>query len=135
MILADTDVLIDYLAGVEPTKNAIVAYAHADRLKTSVITVFELLSGAGENRRGDAVRKLISLLEVVPLDRDAAERAASVRRELEGGGRAIGMGDSLIAGIALANGLALFTRNRKHFERVPHLKLVDVFGGRSGQSA
>jgi len=59
------------------------------------------------------------------LDRDAAEQAASVRRSLERGGQPIGMGDSLIAGIALAHGLPLFTRNRKHFDRVPDLKLVE----------
>jgi len=33
------------------------------------------------------------------------------------------MGDSLIAGIVLANGGTLLTGNRKHFERVPGLKL------------
>jgi len=36
------------------------------------------------------------------------------------------MADSLIAGIALANQLPLFTRNRKHFEKVPGLKLVNL---------
>ena len=54
----------------------------------------------------------------------AAECAATVRQQLEREGRAIGMGDSLIAGIALATGLPLFTRNRKHFERVSGLQLL-----------
>ena len=36
------------------------------------------------------------------------------------------MADSLIAGIALARNLPLFTRNRKHFERVPNLKLIEL---------
>lgn len=36
----------------------------------------------------------------------------------------MGMGDSLIAGIALANGLQLLTRNRKHFQQVEGLHLV-----------
>jgi predicted nucleic acid-binding protein len=36
------------------------------------------------------------------------------------------MGDSLIAGIALAHNLPLFTRNRAHFERVEKLELVKV---------
>ena len=89
---------------------------------------FELLSGAGEGKRGEAIRKLVSALKVLPLDRDAAERAAGVRRELERSGRAIGMGDSLIAGIALSHNFPLFTRNRKHFERVPNLKLVEMEG-------
>jgi predicted nucleic acid-binding protein len=42
------------------------------------------------------------------------------------GGQAIGMGDGLIAGIALAHGLPLYTRNSRHFERVAGLKLVEA---------
>lgn len=88
------------------------------------MSCFELLSGAGENKRGHAVRQLLDSLGVLPLDRAAAEHAADVRRKLERTGRKIGMGDSLIAGIALAHGLPLLTRNRSHFERVENLKLV-----------
>jgi predicted nucleic acid-binding protein len=36
------------------------------------------------------------------------------------------MADSLIAGIAVAHDAALFTRNGKHFARVPDLQLVDI---------
>ena len=53
LILADTDVLIDYLAGVQPVTSQIAGYAAAGRLQTTAITCFELLSGAGEGKRGD----------------------------------------------------------------------------------
>ncbi len=125
MILADTDVLIDYLAGIEPVSNQIAAYISADLLKTSTINCFELLSGVRDGKRGDRVRRLVQLLPVVSLDRASAEQAATIRQRLECSGVPIGMGDSLIAGIALANGLPLFTRNRRHFERIDGLHLVD----------
>lgn len=124
LILADTDVLIDFLAGFQPVMGQIAEYAQAGRLQTSAVTCFELLSGAGEGKRGEALRQFLSVLEVLPLDRQAAEQAARVRRELNSIGQPIGMGDSLIAGIALAHGLPLFTRNRKHFSRVPGLSLI-----------
>ena len=127
-MLADTDVLIDFMAGVEPAKSAVAAYASSGRLQTSAISCFELLSGARKGHRGDQVRRLVSLLTIVPLDRAAAIRAAEVRLRLEEGGNPIGMGDSLIAGIALANGLPLLTRNRKHFTRVEGLVLRDFDG-------
>jgi tRNA(fMet)-specific endonuclease VapC len=126
LILADTDVLIDYLAGIEPIQAQIARYAEASRLQTTAVTCFELLSGAGVGKKGDAIRDLLHALTVLPLDREAATRAAEVRRALGGTGQPIGMGDSLIAGIALLHNVALFTRNRRHFERVPHLKLVDL---------
>jgi len=128
LILADTDVLIDYLAGVQPATSLIKGYAGAGRLQTTAITCFELLSGAGEGQRGDAVRQLIGALDVLPLNRQSAELAAGVRRTLDRNGQSIGMGDSLIAGIALTHSLPLFTRNRKHFDRVPGLVLVETKG-------
>lgn len=128
MIAADTDVLIDFLTGVEPVAAQISGYVAADQLQTTAVTCFELLSGAGEGKRGDTIRRLLAALPVLPLDRDAAEQAAAVRRELDRAGQTIGMGDSLIAGIALTHGVRLFTRNRKHFDRVANLKLVDIEG-------
>jgi tRNA(fMet)-specific endonuclease VapC len=130
VIAADTDVLIDFLSGAEPGATQIAGYVAADQLQTTAVTCFELLSGAGEGKRGDAIRRLLAALPVLPLDRAAAEQAAAIRRDLDRAGQTIGMADSLIAGIALTHGVRLFTRNRKHFERVAHLKLVDVGGGR-----
>jgi predicted nucleic acid-binding protein len=126
LILADTDVLIDFLVGVQPVKNQIAQYIKAERLETTAITCFELLSGADQTKRGHAVRQLLDALNVLPLDREAARHAAEVRRKLDQAGQTIGMGDSLIAGIALAHSLPLFTRNRAHFERVEKLELVKV---------
>ena len=131
MILADTDVLIDFLTGVQPVKNQIANYINAAQLQTTAVSCFELLSGAGENKRGHAVRQLLDSIAVLPLDRTAARHAADVRRKLDRSGQAIGMADSLIAGIALTHDLPLFTRNRVHFERVENLKLVKIGDGPS----
>lgn len=51
--------------------------------------------------------------------------AATVRRKLDRTGQAIGMADSLIAGMALAHDLPRFTRYRKHFARVEKVQLVE----------
>jgi predicted nucleic acid-binding protein len=114
MILADTDVLIDYLNGISPVFEQVVRSIETEQIATTVITIFELLSGADEGRRGKATNVVARSLPALPLDFAAAERA--------------GMADSLLAGIALANDLPLLTRNRSHFERVPDLKLVDIQG-------
>lgn len=126
MILADTDVLIDYLAGVPPIKEQLLRYIASERLWTTAISCFELLSGAAEGRRGDAIRRLVDSLSVLSLDRASAQRAAEVRRHLDHLGQAIGMADSLIAGIALVHDLPIFSRNQRHFARVPGLALVEI---------
>jgi len=123
MTIADTDVLIDYLAG-KGEADAVERLLRLGAIGTTVISRFELLSSAKNPKQ---LARLLQLLEAVPplgLDDAAADAASEVRRSLERSGTPIGMADSLIAGIVTTNGGTLLTRNRRHFERVPGLKLA-----------
>ena len=126
MIVADTDVLIDFLAGVDPAADRIAAELKRGSLCTTVISRFELLSGVRSERQQETIRQLLAAIPALVLDEAAADRASEVRRSLEASGNAIGMADSLIAGITLLNGGVLLTRNRRHFERVAGLRLADL---------
>jgi tRNA(fMet)-specific endonuclease VapC len=123
MTIADTDVLIDYLAG-KGEADAVERLLRHGALRTTVISRFELLSGA---KNAKQLARLVQLLEAVPsleLDDAVADAASEIRRSLERSGNPIGMADSLIAGIVTANGGTLLTRNRRHFERIPGMKLA-----------
>jgi len=119
MMVADTDVLIDFLLGTEPASRRIGLELEHGGLATTVVTRFELLAGARTDPQRRLVAELLAALPCLPLDETGADRAADVRRTLTTRGFDIGMGDSLIAGIVLAHGSVLLTRNRRHFERVP----------------
>jgi tRNA(fMet)-specific endonuclease VapC len=123
MTFADTDVLIDYLAG-KGEADTVEGLLRRGALRTTVISRFELLSGAKNPKQ---LARLLQLLAAVPslgLDDAAADAASEIRRSLERSGNPIGMADSLIAGIVISNGGTLLTRNRRHFERVPGLRLA-----------
>lgn len=124
MIVADTDVLIDFLRGHGPAAARVAFELEHGELATTAITRFELLAGAKTERQHAAVTAVLDALVTHPLDADAADRAAATRRALEERGEGIGMADSLIAGIALSRSAILLTRNRRHFERVPDLALA-----------
>jgi len=124
MTVADTDVLIDFLTGVGPAVEIVAAELGRGSLRTTAITRFELLSGARSPRQEAAIVQLLASIPALPLDEVAADRAAEVRRSLDRSGAAIGMADSLIAGIVLQHGATLLTRNRRHFERVPALQII-----------
>ena len=126
MMVADTDVLIDFLQGAEPAARRIGLELEHQALVTTVITRFELLAGARYDRQRRLIGELLSALPCLPLDEGAADRAATVRQTLVADGIDIGMGDSLIAGIVLAHRGILLTRNRRHFERVPELSLGTI---------
>ena len=123
MMVADTDVLIDFLEGAQPAARRIALELEHRGLATTAVTRFELLAGARSDRQRRLIAELMAALPCLPLDENAADRAAIVRRALVASGFDIGMGDSLIAGIVIAYGGVLLTRNRRHFERVPDLSL------------
>jgi len=125
MIVADTDVLIDFLEG-RPGAQTVAEALAAGQLQTTAISCFEVLSGARPAHLLKAAQTLLDSFLVLPLDSRAAQTAAQVRRELERSGFGIGMADSLIAGVVLLNGGTLLTRNVRHFQRVPHLSLADL---------
>ena len=57
------------------------------------------------------MRELLAAISTLPLDEEGADRAAEVRRSLARSGEPIGIADSLIAGITLARGGTLLTRD------------------------
>lgn len=124
MLVADSDVLIDFLKGYasarfeEALEDGIVV--------TTTVSRFEIIAGA-ITRQG--LLSALELLEGIPhleFDAAAADAAASVDQQLRAGGISLPTADTLIAGTALAAGLPLLTRNRKHFERVPGLQLEEI---------
>ena len=123
MIVADTDVLIDFLAGHEPAAGRVALEIERAQLRTTAVTRVELLVGARTNRQLRDIQLLLGAIPTLPLDEPAADRAAEVKRHLDRQGVSIGMADALIAGIVLAHDAILLTRNARHFGRVPGLVL------------
>lgn len=126
MIVADTDVLIDYLRGHEPARTRVAGAIQLGTLATTAVSAFELLIGGRTARERKGVDELLAvMLAVLPLDEEAGRAAADVERSLGKKGQGIGMADCLIAGTCLAHSAPLLTRNRRHFARVDGLVLED----------
>ena len=123
MIIEDTDVLIDFLAGKDPGAGRVEQELRDGALYTTVTNRFELLSGSKSLKQNEKVQQLLEALKVLTLDVSAADKAAGIRRHLDQKGHGIGMADSLIAGIVVEHGAHLLTRNERHFNRVQGLKL------------
>lgn len=124
IIVADTDVLIDFLAGADPGSEAVAHHLELGNLSTTVITRFELLCGARTKKQEHQIKQLLRTLPTLLLGESAADSSAAIRNDLRAAGKEIGMADSLIAGIVLNKDCILLTRNRKHFEPIDGLKLV-----------
>jgi tRNA(fMet)-specific endonuclease VapC len=126
LIVADTDVLIDFLGSREPGATAVALALGEGRLAATAVTAFELLAGARTARDRGRIERLLAPLPILPLGEAEAARAAALARDLAARGASIGTADTLIAGTVLVHGSTLLTRNRKHFERIPGLRLEGI---------
>lgn len=123
MMVADSDLLIDFLRGRDPGRERIKLEIATGRLATTAINAFELLSGARSPSENQKVSALLAALTILPVEERSALLAAEARRHLEGQGAGIGLADYLIAGVCLGFGAMLLTRNIDHFKRIPGLKI------------
>ncbi len=128
MIVADTDVLIDFFRNSEPVATRVDLEIRTGRLATTTVTEFELRSGIRSERQLRDVDSLLASMSVLPLGSPEAAVAAQLRVQLESKGQGIGTADYLIAGICLARRAILMTRNLEHFQRVPGLAIASLEG-------
>lgn len=91
------------------------------------IVAHELYYGAFKSQRSEHNVALVDALqfEVLEFDKEDARQAGEIRARLARQGQPIGPYDVLIAGQAMARGLALVTRNAGEFLRVPGLAVED----------
>jgi tRNA(fMet)-specific endonuclease VapC len=124
VIIADTDVLIDFLRGRGGAARRVALELETRSFGTTAITAFELRSGARTSKQRQGIEALLDAMTLLPFGPEEARIAAGLRQGLEGQGQAIGMADDMIAAVCIANDGILLTRNRKHFERVEGLRLA-----------
>lgn len=127
-ICLDTNILVDLLRN----KDEAVMWAEENEgnkvLATTIINVFELYSGAYKAINSEskilAVKKLIERLQILYFGDKCAEEAGRLNAQLEDEGASLDKRDLFIGAIALSEGFALKTDNKKHFSRIIGLKVV-----------
>lgn len=124
-VLIDTDVLVDYLAGVTQAAD-LLEYARED-LSVSALSITELLTGVRNEAEQSAIDAMLAVFTVIPVDEPVARKAAQLRRELVSAG--ITTGACLIAATALVHDLRLVTLGRRSYPllrnlHIPYRRLV-----------
>ena len=125
--LLDTNACIGFLAGRAPgVVERLGSLPPTDVAVCSVVKT-ELFYGAARSAAPErtlaAQREFLAQFVSLDFDDRAAEVAGRVRAELTSRGEPIGPYDLLIAATALANDLALVTRNVGEFGRVNGLRI------------
>ena len=103
-------------------------HLHGHQLVISFMTLAELYRWPlerdwGETRRMNLEHRLREYT-IYPFTRDLCRTWAAVTAQASRSGRPINVDDAWIAATALLYDLPLVTHNRRHYEAVPHLRIV-----------
>ena len=130
MFALDTNTLIYYFKGMGRVAARLTECVPSD-IGIPIVVVYELETGIAKSLQPQKRRKqldtLLATTRLLPFDHAAARHSAALRATLEAKGTPLGPLDSLIAGIALAHGASLVTRNSTEFGRVAGLRVVDWY--------
>jgi hypothetical protein len=107
--LFDTNILIDYLNGVDGAKTEMARHRH--RL-VSIVTWMEVWAGARDTAEEDVIDMFLRDFRTVELTRGIAREAVEIRRK-----KRVRLPDAIIWATARAESALLVTRNTKDFPR------------------
>lgn len=125
VVLLDTSILIDYYRKTDKEKSIWINLVRQGySFAVSAVTKYEIYAGATPNQLAfwDNVFQAITVL---PLDEASVDTAVALNRALKRKRKQIDLADLFIAATAVAHNLPLLTLNRKHFDRIDTLKLID----------
>lgn len=129
-IILDTDVIIRGERGTFDL-NRWLASQRDEEIQIAAITVAELWHGverassAYRVERQDYIRKILSLVKILPYTETTSLTHAQVWAELESSGKMIGFYDLIVAAAALEHGSAVVTFNQRHFTQVRGLTVIE----------
>jgi hypothetical protein len=114
----DTNILVDYLIGIEAAKHELQRYEH---LFISIITWMEVMVGVDDPEEEKTIRTFLNHFSVQYINRNIAELAVQIRRKEK-----VRLPDAIIWATARESGYILVTRNTRDFDpehpgiRVPY---------------
>jgi predicted nucleic acid-binding protein len=121
-VVVDTSILVDHLRGDQRARDLLRgAVRSRERLTASAMTRVEVLAGIRPGEETDT-RRLLALLEWIPVDDAMAESAGELARNYLQSHPGVDPVDYVIAATVERVAAELWTRNVKHFPMFPGLR-------------
>ena len=105
--ILDTNILIDFLGGIDEARTEIGLY---EEPAISLISWMEVLAGARDDREEAMLRSFLTRFDIQPVTTAVAEEAVKLRRRA-----GIRLPDAIIWGTARVHGCILVSRNTRDF--------------------
>ena len=105
----DTNILIDYLNGIEAAKIELAQYSSR---QISVISFIEVLVGAKNPAEENAIRGFLGTFEILELSAEIANQTIEIRKKYR-----LKIPDAIVYATARTQGCILVSRNSKELKR------------------
>ena len=126
MYILDSDWIINLLAGKKGAEDSIQRFDPKD-IVISLVTVAEIYESAfhfaNPQEHLTIFRSFLEHFQLLNLNLPIVEKFAEVRAHLRRRGQMISDFDILLGATALHYDLLVLTYNKKHFQRIPELKI------------
>ena len=126
IICLDTSVLIDYFRKKDKQKSFFYKLTTKYKLfAVSIVTEYEIMVGANSEQT-DFWNQFFEKITVLPLNKPTNGAAIRLTKLLKASNKLIEVPDIFIGATAIANNMKIATLNKKHFERMQGLKIVEI---------
>lgn len=105
--IIDSDVLIDYLQGLDKAKREIERYSEPE---ISIVSWMEVLAGADSQEEEAATRQFLSRFNICHVTIEVADEAVRLRKKFR-----VRLPDAIVWATARVKGCLLVSRNSKDF--------------------
>jgi predicted nucleic acid-binding protein len=125
IICLDTSILIDFFRKSKKENSTFYQLTNKYQVfATSVITEYEIFTRSNKEQE-IFWEELFMKIIILPLDTKASRIAIQIFKELKTNRKLIEIPDILIAATAISNDMPLTTLNKKHFERIKNLQIIE----------
>jgi len=125
VILIDTSILIDYYRKTNKENSAWIGlFDRGYEFAVSAITKYELYSGATQSQI-EFWNSILVAIPVIPLDESCVDTAVQINFALRRKRKQIDLADLFIAATAMNQNLSIATLNKKYFDRIDGLTIVE----------
>ncbi len=125
IVLADTSILIDYFPKTEKRNSALISlFNQGYDFAISAISYYEIYSGT-TTARFPFWQSLLLRSNILAFNQNVAQTAVGINNELKKKRKQIEMADLFIAATAITYDLPFATLNKKHFDRIDGLTIVE----------
>ena len=125
IILVDTSILIDYFRKSDKAKSKLILLIREGyKFQISAITEYEIYAGSTPTQQG-FWGDLLGKTQELSFNQSTAQVAVQINSELKKKSQQIAIADLFIDSTAIDNNIPFATLNKKHFDRIDQLQIVE----------